>query len=108
MPIRELAISDRPGADLETLERLAPPPVDVAFLSRIDRNSIPRLSEKLALQAIVCERNTGDATGVERDRSPIPVFRLAVDGATTLSTRYDKLELRTFRGAQLTLTSRSR
>jgi len=96
-----------PELPLETLERLASPPVDVAFLSRIGRNSIPRLSERLALQAIVCERNTGD-TGVERDRSQIPVFCLAVDGATTLSTRDDKLELRTFRGAQLTLTSRSR
>jgi ComEC/Rec2-related protein len=97
-----------PELTLEALERLAPPPVDVAFLSRIDRNSIPRLSEKLALQAIVCERNTGDTTGVEGDGPQIPVFCLAVDGATTLSTRDGKLELRTFRGAQLTLTSRSR
>ena len=97
-----------PELTLEALESLAPPPVDVAFLSRIDSSSIPRLREKLALKAIVCERNTGDTTGVAREGSQIPVFCLTVDGATTLVARGDRLELRTFRGAQLTLTSRSR
>jgi len=97
-----------PDLTLETLQGVALPPIDVAFVSRADRNSIAQLSEKLALRAIICERNARDTREVKKDGSQVPIFCLAVDGATILSARGDKLELRTFRGAQLTLASRRR
>jgi hypothetical protein len=97
-----------PDLTLETLQGVALPPIDVAFVSRADRNSIAQLNEKLALRAIICERNARDTREVKKDGSQVPIFCLAVDGATILSARGDKLELRTFRGAQLTLASRSR
>jgi hypothetical protein len=97
-----------PDLTLETLQSLALPPVDVAFVSRIDGNSIAQLGTKLALQAIVCERSAGNTMGSKKDTSQVPIFCLPVDGATMLSVRGDKLELRTFRGAQLTLVNRSR
>lgn len=97
-----------PDLTLETLQSLPLPSVDVAFVSRIDRNSVARLGTKLTLQAIVCERGAGDTMGSKTDSSQVPTFCLPIDGATMLSVRGDKLELRTFRGAQLTLTKRSR
>lgn len=97
-----------PDLTLEALQGLAVPPVDVAFVSKIDRNSIVQLSEKLAVRAIICERSARDTKEANKDVSQVPIFCLAVDGAAMLSARGDKLELRTFRGAQLTLASRSR